>query len=70
MNAPARDAKDRVAAIAADYEPFTFAGRQVYVHYSRGLGRSKLAEKFSGIVGVSSTVRNIRTIEKVVELCS
>jgi uncharacterized protein (DUF1697 family) len=69
-NAPAKDAKDRVAAVAADYEPFTFAGRQVYVNYSRGLGRSKLAEKFSGIVGVSSTVRNIRTIEKVVELCS
>lgn len=67
--APAKDAKDRVAAVAADYEPFTFAGRQVYVNYSRGLGRSKLAEKFSSIVGVSSTVRNIRTIEKVVELC-
>jgi uncharacterized protein (DUF1697 family) len=70
MNAPAKDAKDRVAAVAADHEPFTFAGRQVYVNYSRGLGRSKLAEKFSSIVGVSSTVRNIRTIEKVVELCS
>ena len=69
MNAPAEDAKDRVAAVAADYEPFTFAARQVYVNYSRGLGRSKLAEKFSSIVGVSSTVRNIRTIEKVVELC-
>jgi uncharacterized protein (DUF1697 family) len=68
--APAKDAKDRVAAVAADYEPFTFAGQQVYVNYSRGLGRSKLAEKFSDIVGVSSTVRNIRTIEKVVELCS
>jgi uncharacterized protein (DUF1697 family) len=68
--APAEDAKDRVAAVAADYEPFTFAGQQVYVNYSRGLGRSKLAEKFSDIVGVSSTVRNIRTIEKVVELCS
>jgi uncharacterized protein (DUF1697 family) len=70
MNAAAKDAKDRVAAVAADYEPFTFAGRQVYVNYSRGLGRSKLAEKFSSIVGVSSTVRNIRTIERVVELCS
>jgi uncharacterized protein (DUF1697 family) len=68
--APAKDAKDRVAAVAADYEPFTFAGQHVYVNYSRGLGRSKLAEKFSDIVGVSSTVRNIRTIEKVVELCS
>jgi uncharacterized protein (DUF1697 family) len=68
--APAKDAKDRVAAVAADYEPFTFAGRQVYVNYSRGLGRSKLAERFSDIVGASSTVRNVRTIEKVVELCS
>jgi uncharacterized protein (DUF1697 family) len=68
--APAKDAKDRVAAVAADYEPFTFAGQHVYVNYSRGLGRSKLAEKFSDIVGASSTVRNIRTIEKVVELCS
>ncbi len=68
--APAKDAKDRVAAVAADYEPFTFAGQQVYVNYSRGLGRSKLAEKFSDIVGVSSTIRIMRTIEKVVELCS
>jgi uncharacterized protein (DUF1697 family) len=59
-----------VAAVAADYEPFRFAGQQVYVNYSHGLGRSKLAEKFSDIVGVSSTVRNIRTLEKVLALCS
>jgi hypothetical protein len=39
------------------------------VNYSHGLGRSKLAEKFSDIVGVSSTVRNIRTLEKVLALC-
>jgi uncharacterized protein (DUF1697 family) len=70
MKAPAKDAKDRVAAVAADYEPFTFAGQQVYVNYSQGIGKSKLAEKFSAIIGVSSTVRNIRTVEKVVELCS
>jgi uncharacterized protein (DUF1697 family) len=66
---PARDAKDKVAAVAADYEPFTFAGQQVYVNYSHGLGRSKLAERFSDIIGVSSTVRNIRTVEKVLALC-
>jgi uncharacterized protein (DUF1697 family) len=69
MKAPAKDAKDRVAAVAADYEPFTFAGQQVYVNYSKGLGRSKLAERFSDIIGVSSTIRNIRTIEKVMDLC-
>ncbi len=66
---PAADAKQKVAAVAKDYEPFTFSGQQVYVNYSKGIGRSKLAEKFSAIVGVSSTVRNIRTIEKVLELC-
>jgi uncharacterized protein (DUF1697 family) len=67
--APAKDAKDKVAAVAKDYEPFTFAGDQVYVNYSQGIGKSKLAERFSAIIGVSSTVRNIRTIEKVLALC-
>jgi uncharacterized protein (DUF1697 family) len=69
MKAPAADAKLKVAAVAKDYEPFTFSGQQVFVNYSQGIGRSKLAEKFSDIIGVSSTVRNIRTIEKVLALC-
>jgi len=67
--APPKDAKDKVAEIAKEYEPFTFSGQQVYVNYSQGQGRSKLAEKFSAIIGVSSTVRNIRTVEKVLALC-
>jgi uncharacterized protein (DUF1697 family) len=67
--APPKDAKDKVAAVAKDYEPFSFVGQEVYVHYSQGIGRSKLAEKFSDIIGVSSTVRNVRTIEKVLALC-
>jgi uncharacterized protein (DUF1697 family) len=65
--APAQ-AKEKVAAIAADHEPFHFAGKNVYVNYGQGLGRSKLAERFSSIVGVSSTVRTLRTVEKVVGL--
>jgi len=68
--APAADAKQKVAAVAKDYEPFTFSGQQVYVNYSQGIGKSKLAEKFSAIIGVSSTVRNIRTLEKVLALCT
>ena len=63
-------AEDKVAAVAKDDEPFTFAGQEVYVHYSRGIGNSKLAERFSAIIGVSSTVRNIRTVQKVLELAS
>jgi uncharacterized protein (DUF1697 family) len=67
--APSADAKQKVAAAAADYEPFTIAGQQIYVNYSQGIGKSNLAEKFSSIIGVSSTVRNIRTVEKVLALC-
>lgn len=67
--APAADAQDKVAAVAKDYEPFSISGQQVYVNYSHGIGKSKLAERFSDIIGVSATVRNIRTIDKVLALC-
>lgn len=61
------DAADRLAAVAVA-EPFTLAGREIYVHYTRGLGDSKLAQQFSTIIGVSATVRNLRTVTKLVEL--
>jgi uncharacterized protein (DUF1697 family) len=66
---PPANAREKVAAVATDSEPFEFAGQEVYVNYSQGIGKSKLAEKFSAIIGVSSTVRNIRTVEKVLALC-
>jgi uncharacterized protein (DUF1697 family) len=67
--APPANAQEKVAAVATDHEPFTFAGQDVYVNYSLGIGKNKLAERFSDIIGVSSTVRNIRTVEKVLALC-
>jgi len=66
--APA-DAKKKVAAMATEAEPFTFAGSEVYVHYSNGQGRSKLAERFSSVIGVGATVRNINTVTKILALC-
>ena len=65
--APA-DAAERLAAVAREHEPFTVAGTEIYVHYGKGLGTSKLAEQFSKIVGVSATVRNLRTVRKLGEL--
>ncbi len=62
-------AQEKVAAMATEAEPFTFAGQDVYVNYSNGLGTSKLAEKFSAVIGVSSTVRNINTVTKIVASC-
>jgi uncharacterized protein (DUF1697 family) len=61
-------ARQRVAEVATEAEPYTFAGSEVYVHYTTGQARSKLAANFSKIIGVSSTVRNIRTVGKLVEL--
>ncbi len=62
------DAKERVAALATEHEPFTFAGSEVYVHYADGIGNSKLAARFSAVIGVSCTVRNLATVAKVTEL--
>ncbi len=68
--APPADAEARIGAYAVAEEPFTLADREIYVHYGRGLGRSKLAERFSAIVEVSSTVRNINTVSKVLARCA
>jgi hypothetical protein len=38
------------------------------VHYTDGQARSKLAARFPDIVGVSATVRSLRTVTKVLEL--
>jgi len=65
---PGPAAPDRVQTLATEHEPFVFTGREVYVHYGKGLGQSSLARRFSAAVGVSATVRTIRTVEKVVEL--
>jgi len=65
---PPADAAARLAAVAQEHEPFVVAGREVYVHYTRGLGTSKLAEQFGKVVGVSATVRNLRTVTKVAAL--
>lgn len=62
------EAKRRVADVAAEDEAYVFSGQEVYVHYPRGQGRSKLAATFSAVLGVSATVRNLRTVTKVLDL--
>jgi uncharacterized protein (DUF1697 family) len=60
--------EQRLAALAADDEPFTVAGSEIYVHYGHGQADSALAAKFATTVGVSATVRNLRTVTKLVDL--
>ncbi len=67
---PPADVATRIAAYATPEEPFTVAEREIWVHYGRGLGTSKLAERFSAIVGVSATVRNLNTVTKLLARCA
>jgi uncharacterized protein (DUF1697 family) len=66
----ATTAADKVAALAVEGERYTFGEREIYVDYANGIGNSKLAAKFSAAVGVSATVRNVRTVGKLLELAS
>lgn len=61
-------AQQKVTALATEAEPVTFAGDEVWVNYTEGIANSKLAAQFVKAVGVSATVRNVRTVGKVVAL--
>jgi uncharacterized protein (DUF1697 family) len=60
--------EDRLAALAADDEPFLVHGQEVYVHHAHGQADSKLAAGLAKALRVSATVRNLRTVTKVTEL--
>ena len=56
---------------AARFEPDTFDvdGREIYVTYPNGSGRSKLTiEVFEKAFGVTATARNVNTVHKLVDL--
>jgi uncharacterized protein (DUF1697 family) len=62
-------AEQRLAALAAEDEPFLVQGLEAYVHHVHGQADSKLAAGLVKALGVTGTVRNLRTVTKVVELC-
>ena len=65
---------DRVAGLdPARYEPDAWAviGREVFVRYPNGSGRSKLTiDVFERAFGCTATARNLNTVRKLVELAS
>ena len=60
--------EQRLAALAADDEPFLVHGLEVYVHHGHGQADSRLAAALAKALAVSATVRNLRTVTKVAEL--
>ena len=57
----------------ARFEPDTFEvdGREIYVTYPGGSGRSKLTiDVFEKAFGVAATARNVNTVHKLIELAA
>ena len=55
-------------ALATSGEQFTLVKKQLYLHTPNGMGRSKLAAKIDQVLGVPTTARNARTIDKILTL--
>ncbi len=55
-------------ALATSGEQFTLVNKQFYLHTPNGMGRSKLAAKIDRALGVPTTARNARTIDKILTL--
>jgi len=62
----------KVAALDPDRSPpdrFAVSGKEIYVHYPEGSGRSKLAlDYFEHKLGLAGTARNWNTVTKLWEL--
>jgi uncharacterized protein (DUF1697 family) len=66
--------KDAIAALRDAYkgpEPMHFHGRELYIFYGGGMGKSKLTPAlYEKKLGVSGTARNWNTVTKLAELLS
>jgi len=66
---PDAKAKDQVLKIKADGEEMRINGRELYIYFPDGMGRSKLPlPKIGTILGSTSTGRNLNTVNKLLEM--
>lgn len=57
-----------IRKLKSDTETFAIHGKVFYLHAPEGIGRSKLAQRVEKLLGVATTARNWRTVEKLFEL--
>jgi uncharacterized protein (DUF1697 family) len=66
---PGLEARDRVLKINADPEELQIGGRELYIHFPNGMGRSKLSvAAIERALGVPGTGRNWNTVTKLLEI--
>lgn len=59
---------DKLEALKAASEEYAIIDKVFYLHAPNGVGRSKLATNVEQCLGVSTTARNLNTINKLVDL--
>lgn len=65
---PSLENKMSILDYQADDESFFMSERCFHFHAPSGLGRSKLADKLDRCLGLATTGRNARTLQKVLDL--
>jgi uncharacterized protein (DUF1697 family) len=66
---PGQDARDRLLAIKTDPEELRIGGRELYVYYPDGMGRSKFsAAVMERALQVAGTARNWNSVTKLLEM--
>lgn len=66
---PGKAARDQVLAIQADTEELHFIGRELYIYFPNGMGRTKLPlAKMQKIVKTLGTARNWNSVTNLLEM--
>ena len=65
---PDPDVRDEILRIKADPEELHIEGRELYIYFPNGMGRSKLAPVIGKTVKKSGTARNWNTVTKLLEM--
>lgn len=69
-SAPERPNLEKLSALRKDGERYWLAERVFYLHAPAGVGRSQLAANAEKLLGVAMTVRNWKTVCKVMEMAA
>ncbi|MBX3394947.1 MAG: DUF1697 domain-containing protein [Phycisphaerae bacterium] len=67
---PIKPDLEAIATLKSNTEQFKLTSAAFYLHAPDGIGNSKLAQRVERLLGVDVTVRNMRTIAKLLELAS
>jgi uncharacterized protein (DUF1697 family) len=66
---PSAEARKKVLAMKTDPEELRLVGRELYIHYPNGMGRSKLSwMAVAKALGTSGTGRNWNSVTKLLEM--